>query len=338
MLIDWVTARVPLQHLTDSAREAVLAMGDRICCYCPKTGAVRYETFKWSSIRSDSHQLTAKASTDFWLQGSPARVIGEGDAVFGAGESAALDLYGCVSRMIEFFSRVSGIELPHPSTWIVSRVDVTLNLQLDSEAEVRTALAILRNCEGGRYRVSQQAGDTVYWSHTSKLRSAKAYAKGAHLVHLMKQKTYDGMRYTPEMIEAANRLLRLELKLGREWFARHPWQGVTAEQLLAEWQGYFGRMIGEADMCNDNDLLEKVIAVAKTEGRGRAAYGCWMMIQTQGWERAREFYPRSTWYDHLKVLKDAGMGDVDIAHGRVMPLRRRIIDAQVVTSWSQIAA
>lgn len=338
MLIDWVTARVPMELLSPEARTAALELGDRVCRYCPKTGDVRFESAAWESVRSDSHQIAVKAGGDLWMQGSPGRVIGNGCTVFSSGAAAALDLHGCVDRMRAFVMARLGVDLPPASLWIVSRVDVTGNLQLDSLAEVRNALTILRGTEGGRYRVSSQAGDTVYWGGKSRLRKGKAYAKGPHLVHLMKQKTYSGYQYTDADVGAADLLLRLELTLGREWFARHEWKNATANALREEWESYFGRMIGGAEMAADCDVQERVIAAAKTPGRGKAAYGCWVMIQREGWERARGFYTKSTWYDHMKVLRAAGLRDTDISHGQVVPLRRQIMQARLVTHWSQLAA
>lgn len=338
MLLDWVTARVPLDRLSPEARAAALEIGDRIVRYCPKSGDVRYESSAWESVRSDSHQIACRVGSDFWVQGSPARVIGDGDAVFGAGASQALDIAGCVTRMANYISGQLGVQLPAAHHWIVTRVDVTGNLQLDSFAEVKQALAILRDCEGGRYRVSQQNGDTVYWSNRSKLRAGKAYAKGPHLAHLMKKPDYSGRLYSPEDITAANKILRLELKLGREWFARNPWSTVTPEQLRQEWKAYFDRMIGGTEMASDNDIQQRVIDAAPTEGKGKAAYGCWLMIQSQGWERAREMYSKTTWYRHLQILRDAGMGDADISAGRVVPLRRKVMEARMVSNWSEARA
>lgn len=339
MLIDWITVRIPLDQLSDEARIAAQSLGDRICCYNPITGEVRYETAKWDSVRSDSHQIAIKASTDFWIQGSPARVIGQGDAVFGAGASKALDIIGCVDRMRSYVAGQLGVQLPPvPGEWIVSRVDVTGNLALESLQEVRHALTILRDCEGGRYRVSQQAGDTVYWSHRSKLRAGKAYAKGPHLAYMMKSPSYNGYQYSPADIAAANRLLRLELRLGREWFQRNAWTKATPEKLRAEWEQYFLRMVGGVEMPADADLQERVIAAAETEGKGRAAYGCWMMIKNEGWERARDFYSKTTWYRHLNILRDAGLSDADLSCGRVVEFRRKVIAAQLVTEWRQLAS
>ncbi|MDB6060354.1 MAG: putative Phage replication protein [Verrucomicrobiaceae bacterium] len=240
--------------------------------------------------------------------------------------------------MVDYLSARLGVELPPAHLWIVSRIDVTGNLELGSLAEVRQSLAILRNIEGGRYRVSQQAGDTVYWSHLSKMRSGKAYAKGPHLRHLMKNPKYTGCSYSAQDIEHADRLLRLELKIGREWFSRNNWRELSPSSIRDEWEKYFGRMIGGAEMVTDDDIQKRVMACAKTEGQGRAAFGCWVMIKAEGWERARGFFAKTSWYRHLEILRAAGLRDADISAGQVVPLRRRILEAQMVTTWDQLRA
>jgi II/X family phage/plasmid replication protein len=349
VLLDWITARVPMGLLTPEAREKATQLGDRLCCYCPKTGDVRYESAKWDSVRSDSHQVVAKAGGDLWIQGAPGRVCGDGDSVFGCGAPAALDLVGSLQRMVDFLAGHLGESLPPAHLWIVSRVDVTGNFLLGSLGEVQQALSILRGVSGGRYRISSQAGDTCYWSEKSKLRKGKAYAKGPHLRHLMKQRSYSGRRYSETEIEYANKILRLELTLGREWFARNPWKEVTAEQLSTEWENYFFRMIGGAEVNADCDVRERIFAAAAaieisvdrktgevrcgSQGMAAAAHGCWVMIQSQGWERAREMYSKATWYRHMKFLHAAGLADADISAGRVVQLRRRIIEAQQVHAW-----
>ena len=355
MLIDWLTARVSLDHLTPEGREAALLLGDRISRFCPRTGEIRYESSAWDSIRSDTHQITLRVTgSEFWIQGSPARVTGDGCAVFGSGASARLSLGGCLDAMRLFVQQQTGVALPPDLTlWHVSRVDVTGNLFLSSLSEVHDSLRILRDCEGGRYRVSQQAGDTVYWSHKSKLIIGKAYAKGPHLLYMLKQKTYTGRPYSLEEIELANCLLRLELKLGREFFQRHDWRTLTPENLIAEWRRYFERMIGGCEVMNDAKLHERIVSAALTvqikkdkdgapvyasQAMGRAALGCWVMIQQNGWERARNFYTKTTWYRHLKILRAAGLGDADISAGQVVAIRRKVFEARLIQSWAELKA
>jgi len=341
MLIDWITAYLPMTAIDRDHWENLRLLTDRIMRYCPKTGDQRWESSAWDSIRSDSHQIAFKVGSDcIWIQGSPARVCGSGDAVFGEGASAALDLAGCLKRMIAFVSQQ--IEIPlntSPDLWHVSRIDVTGNLILDDLPAVRVALRTLRECEGGRYRVSQQAGDTVYWSHKSRLRAGKAYAKGPHLDYMAKQKDYSGRAYTDHEKQLASRLLRLELRLGAQWIRERSgkkWHELTATDLIHEWNDYFQRMIGHADMKTDDDVKTRIFAAADTEGQAKVAFACYSIIQTQGWQQAREMYLANTWYRHLRILRAAGLGDADISAGKVVQLRRKVLECQVVQSWAHL--
>jgi II/X family phage/plasmid replication protein len=337
MLIDWVTAYLPMQHIPREHWERLLLLTDRVMRYCPRTNETRWETAAWESVRSDSHQIAFRVGGDaIWIQGSPARVCGSGDAVFGEGAAVALDLPACVSRMAAFVAGQVGVDLSviDVRLWHVTRIDVTANLLLDDLAAVRVALRILRDCEGGRYRVSQQAGDTVYWSHNSRLRSGKAYAKGPHIDYQTAKKDYSGRPYTESEKVDLNRLLRLELRLGAQWLrerAGKHWTLLTRNDLEEEWKDYFERMIGGSDMpTNELDLKQRIYTAAKTEGQGKAAYGCFLMIQAHGWEKAKEGYPRSTWYLHLKNLRAAGFSDADISAGKVVQLRQKVLQCQVV--------
>ncbi len=342
MLIDWITARVSLDYFDVDTLRYLHSQQDKIC-RVSGDGTMVWESAAWDSIRSDSHQLSFRITSDqLWFQGSPARVFGDGDNVFGSGPAAALNLIGCVERMASLIAKQLGVILPADyARYKVSRIDVTDNLLLDSLADVRTALSVLRGCEGGRYRVSQQAGDSVYWSHRSRLRSGKAYAKGPHLLHLMKKlpANYNSRIYTTDEIHLANRLLRLELKLGAQYWRERtdkPWHKTTPDDLKTEWEHYFDRMIGGSEIVNDTDLKSKIFAVAKTEGQGKAAYGCWALIKSEGWERAREMYTKPTWYRNLKVLRRAGLSDADLSAGNVVMLRRKIIEAQSINSWPEL--
>lgn len=322
--------------------QAILrAWGDRLCRYCAQTGEVRWESFAWESVRSDSHQLAVKVgSSEIWIQGSPARAMGDGCAVFGE-QGRALDLIACVSAMAAHVGAVLGVSMPkHPAAWRVTRIDVTGNLVLGSVTEVKQALTYLRDCEGGRYRVSQVQGDTVYWSQRSRLKAGKAYAKGPQLRKQMQRPGYDGRKYSPEELEAADRLLRLELRLGAQFWRERSgvsWWAADADYLVGIWEEYFGRMLGEVEVFDVEELKERVLKTAPTEGQGRSAYGTWLMIDSQGWERARSAHSSRTWYRNLKILRESGLGDADLAAGQVVPLRRpKLLECRLVNSWDEL--
>ncbi len=218
-LIDWVTVKVPLQGFSAANLATLDGLGDRIRRFDPLTGEIAWETRAWDSIASDSHQVTYRVGGDaLALQGSPARVLGDGDAVFGSGSAAALDLLGCVEAMLDHLCPVIGISRPAAAACKVTRVDVTQNIFLGTRDDVRVALRALRDCEGGRFKVTNQDGDTVYWNRRSALRSGKAYAKGPHLRYMMKQKDQHGRIYSEDEIMLAMPILRLEASLKNQFW------------------------------------------------------------------------------------------------------------------------
>lgn len=340
MLIDWLSLRLDSSSCPDWGGWVRLReWGDRILRYCPYTGETKWEVSAWDSIRSDSHQLAIKAGAGgLWVQGSPARVMGVGDTVFGAGVEGR-DIQACARAMIAFVARLLHVSpVPHFRLWVVTRADITGNYDLGSPASVRVALAELRNVEGGRYRVSQQAGDTVYYSHLSRHRAGKAYAKGPHLVHLLKQSTYTGCQYLESDLALAHRLLRLELRLGSKWFHQLPvpWYCLTWDNLKEQHDDYFMRMVGVEGLEGvDMAFVDRFIAVAPSEGQGKAAARTWALVQTMGWQATRDAMPRSTWFLHQKIWKAAGLGDADISAGRVVNLRRPLL-LRPVSSWEEL--
>lgn len=337
MLIDWVTAKLHLSNINSDLHHYLSGLGDRIVRFCPFTGETRYELTAWDSIRSDSHSLAYKVSGEhLYLQGSPARVEADGDSVFGGRFTSALDLQNSLQLMINKFCSHFTIILPVAKHWKISRVDVTNNLYLPSLSDVRSALTMLRDCEGGRYRVSAQAGDSVYWSKTSALRKGKAYAKGPHLGYLMNKKGYDGYQYSDQQIEQAGHLLRLELTLGSQfWRERADFKTADANFLREQWESYFGRMLGAETVKTDN-LLSELEKVAKTKGQAKATYAFFLLLNSVGWEIAKEMTSKSTFYHHLKNLRAAGLGDMDISKGRIVEFRRPLVLAEEVTSWHQL--
>lgn len=339
MLIDWLTLILDRTDAPDWSGWGYLEQqGDRIMRYCPKTGSKVWEVPAWDTVRSDSHQITIRCSgSKLVIQGSPARCLGDGDTVFGVGDEGR-DVVACAKAMMRVLTKVYCIfPLPDFRLWKLTRIDVTCNFLLASLAEVRCALAELRNVEGGRYRVSQQAGDTVYWSHQSTVRSGKAYAKGPHLKYLLNQDTYKGRSYNTSELKLAERLIRLELRLGRHFLRKQdPWYTLTWDFFYSQHESYFGRMIGDDSIgVADMSMIERISQVAESEGQAQAVSRTWAIIQVMGWEGAKASMRRSTWYLHLAVLRKAGLGDADISAGRVVSLRRRLV-LQPVSSWDDL--
>lgn len=360
MMIDWLSLKIQTETIGYELVKQWQSTQDRIV-RISGSGEVEWETCAWDSVKSDSHQLAFQVTNShIRIQGSPARVLGDGDNVFSCGASASLDLAGCALRMIAFIAHHVSIPLClDVKRWDLTRVDVTENLYLGSLPLVRQALAVLRNCEGGRYRVSQQAGDTVYWSHRSRLRSGKAYAKGAEIASKMVKAAKSVISpssrdYTIEEIALANGLLRLELRLGAQFWRERTkcqWHETRPEFLAAEWQSYFSRMIGGAEMKNDDDVFERLLKVVyltkapkkemywvgqPSQTQAKAAYSQWNLIKSEGFEKARERTTKTTWYRNMQHLRNAGLSDADISLGTVVQFRQKVLEAVPVTSWEQL--
>lgn len=341
-MIDWISIHTPLQSFPQEYWETLLSQNDRIIRIHPISGLVRYETTAWDSIRSDSHSISARVTpSSVYIQGSPARIIADGDNVFSSGPSAAEDVQGCVNRMVAFFLGSIGVShIPPLDAWTLTRVDITRNLLLESLAEVRQSLAYLRNAEGGRYRVDQSAGDTVYWNKTSRYKKAKAYAKGPHLRYMMAKKDYAGRQYTDHEINLASNLIRLELTLFRRHWEKNlqvpHWQQLNPGILNSQWLDYFQKLLGNTIM-NDEQLKQNIYSVSPSEGQGKSAYLMWYAIKSMGWETAKDNYTKTTWYRNLKILKDAGLKVTDLGNCKIIPFKvTKLVVGRQVNSWSEL--
>jgi len=342
-MIDWITAHCSLELFTDSERRALVRRGDRILRYNATSGEMVYETTAWDSIRSDSHSVVCRIThNDIWIQGSPGRCIGDGDTVFGSGAAAAQDVVGCVQRMARFIADQLELSYVPPAlAWELTRIDITRNLLFESLVEVRQFLAFLRNAEGGRLRVNQPDGDTVYWNKGSRYIKAKAYAKGPHLRYQMKRREYNGRRYNLEELALAELLLRPEVTVfsrhwNKNWQIGH-WSRITSDRLDTAWHDYFDRLINGQSIMNNEELKKRIDAVAETPGQAKAAYSCWALIQHMGWELAKENHTKTTWYRNLRILKAAGLTVTELGNGKLLPFRvQKVIVGRQVSSWGEL--
>ncbi|MDR3426917.1 phage/plasmid replication protein, II/X family [Silvimonas sp.] len=343
MLIDWLTLKLPREHVPQAVYDRAANLNDRVICISPD-GELRWQKVGRESIRSDSHQLVVDPTPHFLtLSGSPARVV-NGNNVFGK-----FDIRECAADMIRFASKhlecilpLDGSYLFRPGIelWNCTRADITANYDLDSLSEVKQALLYLGKAEGGRYKVRNTA-ETQYFNHGSALLSGKAYAKGPHLAYQVKKFQAEA---TPEQMELANRILRLELKIGHQWWReRSPkaWYEMTADDFQKMHQDYFAHFVGKVEITEMDDLRTNFIEAAKrvgyTEGVGMAAYRTWCQIKAMGLREVEDTMSSPTWSRHRKVMFEAGMTYADFNEQNIVPFRRRTIELGApVYGWEDI--
>lgn len=346
MALDWLTLKINLDDLPARVdRQALVQLNDVVERYNPRTGEIVYQTPAWDSIRSDSHGLAYRVGGSLALQGSPSRCWKNGCNVFGTGS-----IIQAARLMVAYFTRVTGIWLPDPvihQAWEVTTLDYFKNFDTGSLANARTVLAYLKDCNGGRYRVDQTTGDTVYWNRTSKRKKGKAYAKGPHIRKQVK-KVQTGAKYFEWQLSLLDRLVRLEERLGTAWWSDFRqgggnWRYISEDFLIAHFDLFFEKMIGSDNIGVDmgSELLDKIrlaaVELGHKETAGDRAHCTFQMIKGMGWEHAREITAKATWYRHLSILRQAGFGDLDISRGMVTPIRRTIT-LRPVSSWAELRA
>jgi II/X family phage/plasmid replication protein len=326
-MIDWLTLRLSLDYFDMSTREQLRASSARICRIEP-TGEIAWEIAARERLRSDTHSLTVRVGGDVEISGSPAR-LGQSNNVFGTG-----DILDCFSRMVSWASECMKLALPlNPELWRVTRVDVTHNYDLGDAASVRQALNYLRHAEGGRYQV-KTSSESVYWSPKSRLRAGKAYHKGPHVRYQVEREQAE---LTDAQLALCDRILRLELRLGGQYWRERvdkKWYQWTEAEFDDVHREYFEKFIGDVEIAQVDDVLEKLKEVAPTEGQALAAYRTWLLVQERGLESARLLLPKNTFYRHKRVLNAAGLSWADFQARNIVPFRRKtIVLGDPVRSW-----
>lgn len=330
-MIDWLTLKLPLTELPESALADFRAKSGKVLCI-DGHGEKLWERIARQSVRSDSHQLVVDLAGDaFVLHGSPARVVASHN-VFGSGDPVQ-----CAQSMIRFASVHTGILLSNDvSKWKCTRMDVTQNYDLGSGAEVRQALNYLRHAEGGRYQV-RTTSETVYWSQNSALRSGKAYHKGPHLAYQLRRNQATALEHE---VLLADRLLRFELSLKSQYWrerSEKKWYQFTETELEHIHDQYFSQFIGNIEVVEMDNLQKQFECVASTPGQGLAAYRTWSLIRAIGVSETRASMQRATWYKHLAIMRAVGLTWADLQAQNVVPLRRRTIElGRPVRSWADM--
>jgi II/X family phage/plasmid replication protein len=345
LLIDWMTLRIPLSDglgsvLLSRIRECV----NTITCVDSNGELIWTKAaLDIDALRSDTVGLCWMVQSDGVAQylsiGASPASLEHGVNVFGS-----CDVQHCAGVIILHAQKALKAILPGIKFWQCRRIDITGNYVLPDAGSVKQALRQLSISDGGRRRATNKAkgGDSVYWNPTSDLVKGKAYHKGPHLVLLRRK---GRIECSDEMIEMANRLLRLEHTLGARWFRRlgdcgKKWFDLTSSYLESLYMEFFEKVIGGVEVVDmDRDELVERIKSANgiSEGRALAAFTTYRNIRQDGFEIVKSYMASRTWYLHLKYLRGAGISDSDLQMGNVVQFKPvRIILAKPVSSWDEI--
>ena len=343
-LVDWLTLRHPLNNsLGENLFNRVLdCMGMTFCVNSDGVEQWRKNSLDIDKLRSDSDGIFWSITCDgnstrhLTIGASPSSLEHEGCNVFGS-----MDIEHCSKVLIKCAARALESVLPAWTNWDCRRIDITANYDLGSFAQVKQGLRLLLGTDAPRRRTNsdRKGSDSVYWNPSSTLVMGKAYHKGAHL-RMMQRK--GNVLLSEQTLLRADRLLRLELKLGSMHFRRldGDWKEVlTPEYLVKQHHEFFSKLFGNGDVevSDMGTLLQQLEQVAPTMGMAKAAHGTWALIKTVGYTQTQSSITRAKFYKHTALLRLAGVSSADLCAGTIIPFRQRslILEAPV-SCWEDI--
>lgn len=344
-LIDWLTLRLPLEKIQDEAlhRRVRDCLNTLHCSDADGCLVWEKQVLDVDALRSDTIGLFWQLQSDGKRQylvigGSPASIV-HGVNVFGE-----LDIQYCAKVLIRAACKELQAVLPPFEHWQCRRIDITGNYALPDAASVKQALRQLSISEGGRRKASNdhRGGDSVYWNPTSDLTKGKAYHKGPQLRRLVRM---GKLALDETLLALADCLLRFEHTRGARWFRRlqeagRCWYDLTCQELMGFFTEFFGRLVDGVEV-KDMERHELVQKIRESNGctasQAEAAFATYRNIRADGFDVAKGFISRATWYRHLKMLRKVGISDAELVSGNVVQFRPvRVILAQAVGSWDEI--
>lgn len=321
-MIDWVTAKLPCDN-TLRAGHVIKIDAD---------GNTEWITESWLPVEgSYSSNFMIKSLTPQTIQvsGNPAKWL-QGHNLFGTNDLKLL-MTTFFSALYEAMAEeglnptIEQCERIAEGRYTISRVDINetwfLKNQYDVKAWIRAAGEKMSMPYRGKGVFS---GDTLYWGKGSKYFYLKCYSKGDEINS--KKSNFPSDLRTPQMLEYADRALRLELvlcsKALREWGLNEPcnWSADMARMLLLS-------TVRKLDMSNNFRLSSDITASLPTGMR--MAYLLWW-----SGEDLRSQLPKNTFYRYRRKLKEydidiALVRDVEQVADNVIPLIR-VLEAEPV--------
>ena len=321
-MIDWVTAKLPCDN---NLRSGCVAKLDA-------DGNVEWLTQSFMSIEgSHESSIGIKSLTPQTIQvsGNPAKWL-QGHNLFGTNDLKTL-MALFFSRLYEAMAEeglnptIEQIDAITEGRYTVSRVDINetwfLKNQADVKAWIRAAGSKVSMPHRGKGVFS---GATLYWGKGSKYYFLKCYSKGDEINS--KKSNFPSELRTPQMLEYADKALRLEAQLCSKFLRDSNlnmpcnWQPDTARMLLLS-------CVRNLDMSNNFKLSDDVIA--SLPRKLRTYYKLWLYG-----EDLRQDMTKPTFYRVRKQLKAYDIDislvrDVDKMVDNVIPLIR-VLEAEPV--------
>ena len=256
------------------------------------------------------YQCSDKAG--FTIQCSPAKLLSDGNNIFGEGPPAAHDLTESAKLLLLDMPDIDGKRFIHRyplHAWLTTRIDITFNRIYPTAKAVNAAFKRLRVTHHNN-DMPENSRRSLIWHPTSKWRRPKAYRKGPETRGRNKQaiRREEPRPYSQRDLFVANHLLRLELQLEAQWCAEH--LPATPQQLIDEWRHHVMPLIEDEAHIAEHDEVREAVYAKYDNRKAASLMVAWRLITAEGYERSRERTDRVTFYRQVRDLKAAGISDL----------------------------
>lgn len=323
-MIDWVTMKIKCDH------DGIISNGEVVSL--SKDG----DSIEWSLVKFlpvvGSHDATISIRSitqeTIEISGNPTKWL-QGHNLFGTN-----DLKRLVWLFFQELVKIPELKLKPTLQQLhnvkngkltVSRIDINETWFLKDRTEVLAWL----NAAGQKMRLKHRGagqfkGDTLYWGKGSRRWFLKCYSKGDEINS--KKSNFPNDLRTPQMLEYAERALRLELTIKsnqlRKWQLHEVshWNSETGKMLLLG-------LIKGLEMSNNIRLTDEKLKHLKPSVK--MAYFAWL-----GGQDLKTELKRPTFYRYRSQLKELGIDigiprDLQQEDSKVIPLMR-VLEAQPV--------
>ena len=197
----------------------------------------------------------------------------------------------------------------------MSRLDITHSYVLPTELDVQAALQALSNTTAERWGRPVVKAGTVYYGHPKRARLV-VYSKAPEFRRHNRASAFSAVELPP--------ILRLELRLGRNWFDENRWYDLASDEFrLSRWREMVDRIrISELESLD----------ISAMPRRCQKVYGLWVA----GVDLA-QIYSRSSLYRYAAELREFGI-DIWAPYepSKVVHLRR-VLRSRPLTSADVLA-
>jgi II/X family phage/plasmid replication protein len=248
-----------------------------------------------------------------------------GHNVYGGTE----DFIKAATFLINTVEYIVGVKLPgylkndYEKQWVVRRIDFAYIFNLGSMEAVQQFFYLMRN---GYYpRRNMENYGLSGWRFNASTSVIKAYHKGTEFrKHDMKRLVKSGILKEGQafdMLMLASEILRVEVEIKsrklkydfqKTRYGHEPFiKDITMEYLQNVYENEIARIMKEgkkkSDIVRDSIKVEERLRAVYSESQANSLFSAYLRMSNFGIKRYQESVKKSTYYKHLKLLREAGI-------------------------------